>query len=220
MARLLQSRWLLLLVALGTAGCGSVTGPALAGNGDLTLSASAVSVGTNGQVELRAFAAPARLLPSPGASFPGPMRRPLARDTSTPPASTPRPGSLSADSIAVRVEAALRSDPKSTACAHPLRCIRALCSRCCRRTSPSRREPALKSPRRSRKWMRGSVKWSLAEAPAGGGASTNGALGTRQRSGMPAQLRSLHHLHGDVFRAQRGARRSRCMSLRRSTAAP
>ena len=115
MARYLQSRWLLLFLALGAAGCGSVSGPALAGNGGLTLSASAASLATNGQAELRAFRASGEAAPVVWSIVSGTNASTLGQGHIDATGLYTAPGSLSADSITVRVQAAEQGDTKSTA---------------------------------------------------------------------------------------------------------
>ena len=109
------SRWLAALLCVGVAGCGSINYASQAGNGSFSLSAATQAVGTNGQIALRAT------LPS---GDPAPVEWHIASGTN---AATlgqghvddngmyTAPGSISADGISVRVEAALESDPSSTA---------------------------------------------------------------------------------------------------------
>ena len=115
MGRILTSRLLLAMLALAVAGCGSLNYPAQAGNGSFSVSAATLSVGTNGRIALRA------LLPSGDAA---PVTWKIASGTNA--ASLGQghidatgiytaPGSLSADSVTVRVEAALESDAQSMA---------------------------------------------------------------------------------------------------------
>ena len=89
--------------------------PAASGNASFAISASAVTVSTNGQIALRAA------LPSGAAA---PVRWSIASGTNAPSLGEGQvdadgvytaPGSLSVDEVSVRVEAALSSDPSSTA---------------------------------------------------------------------------------------------------------
>jgi hypothetical protein len=177
MTRFPQSRWLLLFLALGAAGCGSVTGPALAGSGGLTLSASADSIATNGQVEVRAFSDTGEAAPVVWRLASGTNAATLGQGHIDATGLYTAPGSLSADTMMVRIEAALRGDPKSTAAltltVHP------------GFVQPLLPQNVALSPGASAEVTAqiaevdaGSVKWSLTEAPGGGGASMNGALGT------------------------------------------
>src|ERR1700679_1585517 len=54
MGRGFTSRLLLAVLALAVAGCGSINYAAQAGDGSFSLSAGSLSVGTNGQIALRA----------------------------------------------------------------------------------------------------------------------------------------------------------------------
>ncbi|MGA7525245.1 MAG: hypothetical protein WBW84_22540 [Acidobacteriaceae bacterium] len=177
MTRLLQSRWLLLCFALGAAGCGSVAGPALAGNGDLAISASAQSVGTNGQVELRAFHSSGEAALVAWRIVSGTNAATLGQGHIDATGLYTAPGSLSSDSITVHVQAAEPGDAKSIASlaltVHP-GFVQPLLPQNVALTPGASAEVTAQIAEVDA----GSVKWSLAETPAGGGASTNGALGT------------------------------------------
>ncbi|MGA8161187.1 MAG: hypothetical protein WA374_08285 [Acidobacteriaceae bacterium] len=177
MTRFLQSRWLLLCLALGAAGCGSVTGPALAGSGDLTVSASAASIATNGQVELRAFRATGEAAPVFWSIVSGTNAATLGQGHIDATGLYIAPGSLSADSITVRVEASAQGDPNSTASlsltVHP-GFVQPLLPQNVALTAGASAEVTAQIAEVDA----GSVKWSVAEAPGGAGASTNGSLGT------------------------------------------
>lgn len=177
MARLLPSRWLLLSLALGAAGCGSVTGPALAGNGDLSISASAASVGTNGQVELRAYQGSGEAAAVAWRIVSGTNAGALGQGHIDATGLYTAPGSLSSDSITVDVQATVRGDAKSTAAliltVHP-GFVQPLLPQNVALTPGASAEVTAQIAEVSA----GSVKWSLAAAPAGSAESTNGALGT------------------------------------------
>ncbi len=115
MARLRPNRLLLAVASLAMAGCGSINFAAQAGDGSFSLSAPTQAVSTNGQIAVHA------LLP---AGDPAAVKWRIASGTNA--ASLGQghmdadgvytaPGSLSADSVTVRVEAALTSNPQSTA---------------------------------------------------------------------------------------------------------
>ncbi|HEX3663205.1 MAG TPA: hypothetical protein VHU89_17340 [Acidobacteriaceae bacterium] len=177
MTRLLQSRWLLLFLALGAVGCGSVTGPALAGSGDLTLSASALSVGTTGQVELRAFRSTGEAAPVAWKIVSGTNAATLGQGHIDVTGLYTAPGSLSADSITVRVEATVLADPKNNAAltlrVHP-GFVQPLLPQNVALTPGASADVTAQIAEVDA----GSVKWSLAPTTGGAGASTNGALGT------------------------------------------
>ncbi len=115
MARVLTSRLLLAVLSLGVAGCGSINFAAQAGDGSFSLSAPTQAVSTNGQITLHA------VLP---AGDPAAVTWSIASGTNASSLGQGHvdengvytaPGSLSADSVTVRVEATLRSNPQSTA---------------------------------------------------------------------------------------------------------
>src|SRR5579875_490496 len=114
MGRLRTFRWLLLPAALGLAGCGSLQYPAMAGSEPFSIRASAASVATNGEVELRAY------LPSGGAApvawriVSGTNAGTLGQGHVGATGNYTAPGSLSSDSITVRVEAALTDSPQTS----------------------------------------------------------------------------------------------------------
>lgn len=177
MTRRLQSRWLLLFLALGAAGCGSVAGPALTGTGDLTISASSTSVATNGQVELRAFRNSGQVAPVRWRIVSGTNAASLGEGHIDATGLYSAPGSLSADNITVRVEAAVRGEAATTAAltltVHP-GFVQPLLPQNVALTPGASAEVTAQIAEVNA----GSVKWSLAEGPAGTGESTNGALGT------------------------------------------
>ncbi len=181
MGRVLTSRLLLACLALGVAGCGSITFPAQAGSGSFSLSANAVSVGTNGQIALRA------VLPSGDAA---PVTWRIAAGTNAPTLGQGQvdatgmytaPGSLSADSMTVRVEAALESDPRSTAsltiAVHP-GFVQPLLPQNVALTPGATAEVTAQIAEVDA----GRVTWSLATTPGGEGSSSTGALGSLNSS--------------------------------------
>ena len=177
MTRSFQSRWLLLFLALGAAGCGSVAGPALTGSGDFAISASALSIPTNGQAELRAFRSTGEPASVAWSIVSGTNAATLGQGHIDAAGLYTAPGSLSADSVSVRVQATVNGDPKSTAAltltVHP-GFVQPLLPQNVALTPGASADVTAQIAEVDA----GSVKWSLAEAPAGAGASTSGALGT------------------------------------------
>jgi hypothetical protein len=190
MGRTFTSRLLLAVLALAVAGCGSINYAAQAGNGSFSLSAATLSVGTNGQIALRA------MLPSGDAA---PVTWKIASGTN---AATlgqghidatgvyTAPGSLSADSMTVRVEAALESDAQSTASliitVHP-GFVQPLLPQNVALTPGAAAEVTAQIAEVDA----GDVKWSLASTPSGEQSSTTGALGSV--SGSACQRSSDHY---------------------------
>lgn len=115
MSRVLTSRLLLAALALTAAGCGSVNYAAKAGDGSFSLSAATLSVGTNGQIALRATLPSGDVAPVTWRIASGTNAASLGEGHVDAAGIYTAPGSLSADAITVRVEAALRSDARSTA---------------------------------------------------------------------------------------------------------
>src|SRR5579872_158034 len=104
-----------LLLALAAAGCGTMQSPVGAANSDFSITASSLSVSTNGQIAFRA------VLPS-GASAPVQWSIASANNAAAlgqghidATGLYTAPGSLSADNVPVRVEARLTSNPASIA---------------------------------------------------------------------------------------------------------
>ena len=115
MARPLLTRLLLCLVALGVAGCGSMNFPAHAGSGTLEIAASSPTTTTNGQVALRATGP---LGESPGVVWSvvsGTNAASLGQGSVDASGIYTAPGSLSADSITVRIEARRKDDQADAA---------------------------------------------------------------------------------------------------------
>lgn len=177
MAHLRTSRWLLLWVALGVAGCGSVRYPAAAANGAFSITASATSVATNGQAELRAFLPSGEAAPVTWRIVSGTNAATLGQGHIDATGLYTAPGSLSADSISVRVEAALSADPQSIASlvlsVHP-GFVQPLLPQNLALTPGAGADVTAQIAEVNA----GTVKWSLASTPDGAEESTNGALGT------------------------------------------
>ncbi|HVT99218.1 MAG TPA: hypothetical protein VHE33_17055, partial [Acidobacteriaceae bacterium] len=115
MARSLPGRLLLASLALGVAGCGSINYAAQAGDGSFALRASATSVATNGQVALQAVLPSGESAPVAWQIASGTNAASLGQGHIDANGIYTAPGSLSADSIAVRLEATLSNEAKSTA---------------------------------------------------------------------------------------------------------
>lgn len=115
MGRIFTSRWLLALLCVAVAGCGSIDYAAQAGDGSFALNATSLTVGTNGQIALHAVLASGDAAPVTWRIASGTNAGPLGQGHLDADGIYTAPGSLSADSIAVRVEAALQNHPQSTA---------------------------------------------------------------------------------------------------------
>lgn len=181
MGRAFTSRLLLAVLALAVAGCGSINYAAQAGDGSFSLSAATFTVSTNGQIALRA------LLPSGDAA---PVSWTIASGANAPTLGQGHvdaagvytaPGSLSADSVAVRVEAALQSNPQSTASltitVHP-GFVQPLLPQNVALTPGATADVTAQIAEVNA----GSVKWWLASVPAGEEGAASGALGTLNTS--------------------------------------
>lgn len=180
MARDALIRAALGVLALAVAGCGTMNNPAASGNAAFSISASAVTTGTNGQIALHAA------LPS---GEEAPVRWRIASGTNAPSLGDGQvestgvytaPGSLSADEISVRVEAALASDPTSIAFAtllvHP-GFVQPLLPQNLALTPGASAEVTAQIAEVDA----GQVRWSIEPSPGGGPASA-GALGTLSAS--------------------------------------
>lgn len=111
----LTSRWLLAVLCLAMAGCGSINYAAQAGDGSFSLSAASLSVGTNGQIALHAILSSGDAAAVTWRIASGTNAGSLGQGHIDETGIYTAPGSLSADSVSVRVEAALESDPAITA---------------------------------------------------------------------------------------------------------
>src|ERR1700691_5876131 len=190
MGRTFTSRLLLAVLALAMAGCGSINYAAQAGNGSFSLSAATLSVGTNRQIALRA------MLPSGDAAqvtwkiASGTNAATLGQGHIDATGVYTAPGSLSADSMTVRVEAALESDAQSTASliitVHP-GFVQPLLPQNVALTPGAAAEVTAQIAEVDA----GDVKWSLASTPTGEQSSTTGALGSV--SGSACQRSSDHY---------------------------
>ena len=119
MVRSFLSRISPLLLALAAAGCGTMQSPVgAAANSALAITSSALSVGTNGEVALRA------VLPSGDAAPAARVQWSIASENNAAALGQGHmdatgvytaPGSVSADNVPVRIEARLQSNPASVA---------------------------------------------------------------------------------------------------------
>jgi hypothetical protein len=170
------SRWLLAVLCLGAAGCGSINYAAQAGNGSFSLSAATQAVGTNGQIALHATLPSGEAAPVAWRIASGTNAATLGQGQVDEKGLYTAPGSLSGDGIAVRVEAALESDPGSTAsltiAVHP-GFVQPLLPQNLALTPGATADVTAQIAEVDA----GSVKWWLAASPTGE-ASTSGALGS------------------------------------------
>lgn len=172
---------MLVLLALGVAGCGSLTYPAQAGNGSFALRASSGTVGTNGQIALEA------LLPSGDRAAvtwkiaSGTNAVLLGQGHVDATGVYTAPGSLSTDSVTVRVQATLAGDPQSTAViaieVHP-GFVQPLLPQNVALTPGATADVTAQIAEVDA----GSVRWSLAEGPTGEDNAAPGTLGTLSNS--------------------------------------
>lgn len=186
MIRSFTSRLLLALLAVGVAGCGSINYAAQAGDGSFALRASSVTAGTNGQVALEA------VLPS---GDPAPVTWRIASGTNAPSLGQGHvdadgvytaPGSLSADSVTVRLEASLDKGRASVAITVHPGFVQPLLPQNVALTPGATADVTAQIAEVNT----GSVKWRLASAPLGAGDAT-GALGTL--SGSECQRTADHY---------------------------
>ena len=181
MGRVLTSRVLLAVLALGVAGCGSINYAAQAGNGSFSLSAMTLSTGTNGQIALHAMLPSGDAAPVTWKIVSGTNAATLGQGNVDATGVYTAPGSLSADSIAVRVEAMLRGDAQSTAsltiAVHP-GFVQPLLPQNVALTPGATADVTAQIAEVDA----GSVKWSLESAPNGEQNSTTGSLGSLNSS--------------------------------------
>jgi hypothetical protein len=177
MGRVLTSRLLLAVLALGVAGCGSVNYAAQAGDGSFSLSAATRSTGTNGQIALHAMLPSGDAAPVTWKIASGTNAATLGQGNVDATGVYTAPGSLSADGITVRVEATLRSDAQSTAsltiAVHP-GFVQPLLPQNVALTAGATADVTAQIAEVDA----GSVKWSLESAPNGEQNSTTGTLGS------------------------------------------
>ena len=167
---------LLALLALAVAGCGSDNFAARPGDGSFSLSAATLSAVTNGQIALRATLPSGNAAPVTWRIASGTNAASLGQGHVDAAGIYTAPGSLSADSIAVRVEATLRSDARSTASltieVRP-GFVQPLLPQNVALTPGATAEVTAQIAEVNA----GNVKWSLASSPAAEPSAANGALG-------------------------------------------
>ena len=119
MVRSFLSRISPLLLALAAAGCGTMQSPVgAAANSGLAITASALSVGTNGEVALRAVPPSGDAAPAAQVQWSIVSRNnaaALGQGHMDPAGIYTAPGSISADNVPVRIEARLQSNPAAVA---------------------------------------------------------------------------------------------------------
>lgn len=182
MVRAALTRIVPAMLALAVAGCGSIDFPAQAGSGSFALTASAMSVSTNGEIALHAVlpsgeAAPVSWNIASGSNAPSLGQGQVdANGTYT------APGSLSADAVEVRIEAKLASDPVNTAsltiAVHP-GFVQPLLPQNMALTAGTSAEVTGQIAEVNA----GNVHWSLASSPNGGPSAPAGVLGTLSNTG-------------------------------------
>jgi hypothetical protein len=177
MGRALPTRLMLALLAVTTAGCGSLNYPAQAGNGSFSIAAATQSVSTNGEIALHAVQASGEAAVVRWTVVSGSNAATLGEGHIDATGLYTAPGSLSADSVTVRVQAAQESDPQSTASmtitVHP-GFVQPLLPQNVALTAGATAEVSAQIAEVNA----GSVKWTLASQATGGQASGSGALGT------------------------------------------
>ena len=167
-------------LALALAGCGSMDYPAQAAGGGLSISASALSVATNGEIALHASPASGQAAPVQWKIVSGTNSPALGQGHIEPTGVYRAPGSLSADSMAVRIEARLQSNPATwgalTLIVHP-GFVQPLLPQNVALTPGASAEVTAQIAEVDA----GNVSWSLGASQAGG-QPANGTLGTLSNS--------------------------------------
>lgn len=181
MARVTLTRLLSALLTVAVAGCGSMNF-AGTGNNTFAISASATSTSTNGEVTLHAVLPSGEMAPVKWTIASGTNAASLGQGHVDATGLYTAPGSLSADSIEVRVEATLESDPASTASltitVHP-GFVQPLLPQNVALTPGASAEVTGQIAEVDA----GTVKWSLAVSPTGAPTAPAGALGTLSNAG-------------------------------------
>ncbi len=177
MVRVLTSRLLLAALALTVAGCGSINYAAQAGNGSFSLTAATLSVGTNGQIALHAVLPAGDTAPVVWSIASGTNAASLGQGHIDAAGIYTAPGSVSANAIAVRVMAALKSDAQSTASltitVHP-GFVQPLLPQNVALTPGA----SVDVTAQIAEVDAGSVKWSISDTPGGQASSASAALGS------------------------------------------
>ena len=171
---------LLAVAAVSVAGCGTMENPSAAANASFAVTASAMSVATNGQVALHAVLPSGEAVPVTWSIAAGSNAATLGQGHIDATGVYLAPGSLSADLVTVRVEARLESDPTSAASltllVHP-GFVQPLLPQNVALTPGATAEVTAQIAEVDA----GQVKWSLSSSP-GGGQSASEALGTLSSS--------------------------------------
>jgi hypothetical protein len=180
MARDALTRAALSVLALAVAGCGTMSGPSASGNDALSISTRAVTIATNGQIDLRALLPSGEAVPVRWSIASGTNAPSLGEGEVDPTGVYTAPGSLSADEVSVRVEATLATNPTSTAFATLLvrpGFVQPLLPQNLALTPGATAEVTAQIAEVDA----GQVRWSLESSPAGGAAGA-GVLGTLSAS--------------------------------------
>jgi hypothetical protein len=173
-------RLALAALALAVAGCGTMDFPATAGTANLSITASAVSVGTNGAIALHAALPSRDAAPVRWSIVGGTNAATLGQGQIDPDGIYTAPGSISADQISVRVQAAVAGDPAATSSitllVHP-GLVQPLLPQNVALTPGATTEVTAQIAEVDA----GQVKWSLGISPSGG-STGSGVLGTLSAS--------------------------------------
>jgi len=176
MARTVLTRLLLGVLALAVAGCGSMNFAAHAGSGGLEIAASSSATTTNGQVALRATGALGETPAVTWSVVSGTNAAPLGQGSVDATGVYTAPGSISADSITVQIEAKRAGDPAdaawTTVTVKP-GFVQPLLPQDVALTPGATAEVTAEIAEVNA----GEVSWSLATAPQGGSALPAGVLG-------------------------------------------
>ena len=180
MGRRVTSRLLLAVLAIAVAGCGSINYPAEAGSGDLSLTATAMSVGTNGQITFHAALPSGEPAAVQWQIVSGSNASSLGQGHIDAAGVYTAPGSVSTDGAAIEIQAVLTHNRQVTASlyvvVHP-GFVQPLLPQNLALTPGTTADVTAQIAEVDA----GNVKWSLTNLP-GGEASNSGALGTLSSS--------------------------------------
>jgi len=177
MARRLLTRLLLGVLALAVAGCGTMNFPAHAGSGALQIAASSLATTTNGQIALRATGALGEAPAVRWSVVSGTNAAALGQGSVDATGVYTAPGSISADSVHVMIEAKQTDNPADAAWATITvkpGFVQPLLPQDVALTPGATAEVTAEIAEVNA----GDVNWSLAVAPQEGSALPEGVLGT------------------------------------------
>lgn len=181
MARKLLIRLLLGASLPAMAGCGTMSFPSAAGTGAVAITASAAQVSTNGQIALRATEPMGEAAAVEWSVLSGTNAASLGQGAVDANGVYTAPGSLSADSAVVRIEAKLKSDPAEYATTaitvHP-GFVQPLLPQDVALTPGATADVTAEIAEVNA----GEVSWSLATSATGSGAEAPGVLGALSAS--------------------------------------